>query len=155
MEFDSTFLIAVISFIIFVLIMNRIFYAPILKIMRERQELVEQNFKSAKAAKEETDKKINYHNSELEKSRDEARSIISETTKQLKQERTEEIAKFKENMSENISRERENLRNSALEAKEILKDNVVDIAREISIKLLGNTIDSVSINKSQIQEEQG
>ena len=41
MEFDATFLIAVISFIVFVVIMNKIFYAPILKIMQENPNIVE------------------------------------------------------------------------------------------------------------------
>ena len=60
MEFDATFIIATISFIVFVLIMNRIFYAPILKIMQERQNLVEENYSSAKATKLETQKEIDY-----------------------------------------------------------------------------------------------
>ena len=44
MEFDATFLIAAISFIVFVFIMNKIFYAPILNIMKARQDFVEENF---------------------------------------------------------------------------------------------------------------
>ncbi len=155
MEFDATFLIAAISFVVFVFIMNKIFYSPILNIMKERQNIVEQNFKSAKDTRHETENKINFHNTELEKSRDKARLAVSETTRQLKEERTKEISEFKENLFGNIAQERENLKNSALEAKEILKDNVVDIAKEISQKLLGSSIDSVSINKSQIKEEQG
>ena len=58
MEFDATFLIVVISFLVFIFIMNKIFYAPILNIMQERQKLVENNFTSAKNTSEETDKRI-------------------------------------------------------------------------------------------------
>ena len=41
MEFDATFLFAVISFLVFIFIMNKVFYAPILRIMQERQKFVE------------------------------------------------------------------------------------------------------------------
>ena len=40
MEFNATFLISAISFIIFTIIMNIIFYKPIEKIMDERQKFI-------------------------------------------------------------------------------------------------------------------
>ena len=48
MEFDATFLISIISFIRFVFIMNNIFYVPVMKIIQDRQNFVEDNFVSAK-----------------------------------------------------------------------------------------------------------
>ena len=154
MEFDATFLIALISFVVSVFIMNKIFYAPILKIMQDRQNLVEQNYKSAKNTQKEAEKRTEYRDLELEKTRNEARTKISDETKRFKQEYSRQIAEYKEDLSNNILKERETLRNSAIEAKEVLKDNIVDIAKEISQKLLGENIDSVAINKSQIEEEQ-
>ena len=152
MEFDATFLIAVISFIVFVIIMNKIFYAPILKIMQERQNVVEANFNAAKEINEETQKQTEYHTSELEKSRDEARQKIAEASQQFKQERSQEISEYKSELYGNIAKEKENLKNSAYEAKEVLKDNIVDIAKEISQMLLGDAVNRDTINKSKIEE---
>lgn len=153
MEFDATFLISLISFIIFVFIMNKIFYAPILKIMQQRQDFVEQNYNSAKQTKIETEKQTNYRNSELEKSREEARNIISQNSQNLKAERSKKIAEYKDAKYGNISQERDNLRNSAIEAKETLKDNVVDIAKQISQTILGSSVSTDMIDKSQIKEQ--
>ena len=152
MEFDATFLIAVISFLAFVFILNKIFYAPILKIMQERQSFVEQNFQAAELTNKETEKQVNYRNEELEKSRDEARSLISQQSQVLKAEKSRKISEYKNELYSNIATQRENLKNSALEAKETLKDNVVDIAKNISQMLLGETIDKEAIDKSQIEE---
>lgn len=152
MEFDATFLIAVISFIVFIFIMNKIFYAPILKIMQERQSFVEQNFEAAALTNKETEKQINYRNDELEKSRDEARSLIAEHSQALKAEKSKKISDYKNELYSDIAKQRENLRNSALEAKETLKDNIVDIAKDISQMLLGETIDKDTIDKSKIEE---
>lgn len=152
MEFDATFLIATISFIVFVYIMNRIFYAPILKIMQERQSFVEQNFESAAKTKKETQKHVEYRNEELEKSREEARSLISQQSQILKSGKNKKLSEYKNELYSNISEQRENLRISALDAKETLKDNVVDIAKDISQLLLGETIDKEAIDKSKIEE---
>ena len=153
MEFDATFLIAVISFILFVLIMNKVFYAPILKIMQSRQTFVEENYNSAKQTREDTQKQDEYRNTELEKSRDEARKIISEQSQKLKSKRSKKIAEYKETVFNNISQERDGLKNSVIETKEVLKDNVVDIAKNISKKILGEYISTNSINKTQIKEQ--
>ena len=67
MEFDATFLFSIISFIVFVLIMNRIFYAPVLNIMKQRQTFVDNNFNSAKEIRNVVQQKVQIHNSELEK----------------------------------------------------------------------------------------
>ena len=100
----------------------------------------------------ETEKQVNYRNEELEKSRDEARSLISQQSQVLKAEKSRKISEYKNELYSNIATQRENLKNSALEAKETLKDNVVDIAKNISQMLLGETIDKEAIDKSQIEE---
>ena len=41
MEFNATFLIAMLSFVVFIMIMNAIFYNPILSIIRKREGLAE------------------------------------------------------------------------------------------------------------------
>ena len=153
MDFDATFLIAVISFVIFVLIMNKIFYAPVLKIMQERQNLVDNNFTSAKETEKEVQKQTQIHNTELEKTRDIARNQVAQESKRIKQESSKVIAEYKSELYEKVQKEKENLINSAIEAKEVLKDNVVDIAKNISDVLLGAEINSAKIDKSQINEE--
>lgn len=156
MEFDATFLIAAISFVVFVFIMNMVFYAPVMKIMQERNSVVEENFNSAKALNEKTHKQEQYHLSELEASRNTARTELDLNMKRLKTEKSQIIADYKSELLSNAVKEKENLKKSAFEAKEILKDNVVDIAKSISNILLGDNINNETINKSQvhIKEEQ-
>ena len=153
MEFDATFLISVISFIVFVFIMNKIFYAPILKIMQERQHLVDENFNCARTVKNETLTQIKLHDNELEKTREEARNTVASESKRIKQENAKAVAEFRSELMENISKEKENLKESALEAKEELKDDAVNIAKSISEIILGDEIKSEAINKNQIKED--
>ena len=152
MEFDATFLFAVVSFLVFIFIMNKIFYAPILRIMQERQQFVENNYKSAKLTDVEIEKQVNYRNSRLDESRDEARELINKSSQEFKQERNIRIAKYKEELYSDIANQRDNLRTSAYEAKEVLKDNVVSLAKDISQLILGDAVDKETIDKSKIEE---
>ena len=53
----------------------------------------ENNYSSAKLTQAETEKQHNYRNGELDKSRDEARALISEHSQKFKQERNIRIAR--------------------------------------------------------------
>lgn len=152
MQFNFTFVIALISFILFVIVMNKIFYAPLLKIMKERDAFVEDNFKTAEVTQKEIDKKISYKENELEQSREQARNLIKTETKKLREARDEKIAQYKVELFANIDAEQEALKQSAIDAKEVLKDKVVDIAKDVSQLLLGEDVQEENINKSMIEE---
>ena len=47
MEFNATFLASIISFLVFVFLMNKILYSPMEKIVKERQKFIDENFNSA------------------------------------------------------------------------------------------------------------
>lgn len=154
MEFNATFLISAISFLCFVFIMNRILYAPVLKIMEERKLYIENNYKEASSLDKQTEEKNSYINSELEKHRSIAREKVADYSKSLKSQQSKQLAEYKNELFAEIEKDKELMRNSAIEAKEVLKDSVVDIAKEISFKLLGNNVDGNKIDKSKIEEEQ-
>ena len=55
-EFNATFLVAMLSFVVFIMIMNAIFYRPILNIMRKRDEYINSNYDEAKELSEQAEK---------------------------------------------------------------------------------------------------
>ena len=52
MEFNATFLVSAISFIVFTILMNKILYAPLEKIVDERENFINGNYSDAKNADE-------------------------------------------------------------------------------------------------------
>ncbi len=56
MEFNATFIVSAISFIVFTIIMNAIFYKPIQKIVTERQKFIDENYEEAKKHKANSEK---------------------------------------------------------------------------------------------------
>lgn len=152
MEFNATFLLSAISFIVFVIIMNKIFYKPVLQIMKERQTFVENNYNEANNFQRITEERIQYREDRLENSRSSSREKIAKESQELKDARTKELASYKEEVYSSIHQQKEEMRTSAIEAKEVLKDKVVSIAKDISDILLGETIEKEKINKDQIEE---
>ena len=152
MEFNATLLISAISFILFVIIMNKIFYKPILKVMKERQAFVEQNYNEASNFQRIADERTQFRENKLEESRNSSREKIAKEAQELKDARNKELASYKEEVYSNIHQQKEEMRNSAIAAKEVLKEKVVDIAKDISDILLGESIEKENINKDQIEE---
>ena len=44
LEFNATFIVAIISFAVFIVIMNAIFYRPILEIIKKRDDYINSNY---------------------------------------------------------------------------------------------------------------
>ena len=47
MEFNATFIVAFVSFIIFTVIMNLILYKPLSKVVAQRQQFIDENYEEA------------------------------------------------------------------------------------------------------------
>ncbi len=154
MEFDATFFIAAISFILFTFVMNKIFYAPVMKIMEDREVYVASNYKVAESTKVKIRENIDSKNSQLEETRNEGRGIISEKTDEMKRQNSEKIRSAKQQNTENITRTKEELYEEAEKSKDVLMANVVDISKEISHKLLGDDISTEGITPDKIQRKQ-
>lgn len=150
MEFDATFLIAAISFILFVFIMNKIFYAPVFKIMQLRNQTIEDNFSNAEIIKKEIKKQEEYHSSSLEAVRTEARGMLDSAIQRMNSEKSKIISDYKSELVKSADLEKESLINSAYEAEEVLKDSTAEIAKNISGILLGSEIDCGKIDKQNI-----
>lgn len=52
LEFNATFLVSMISFIVFIIIMNAIFYKPILGVIEERENFINDHYNDAKNSKD-------------------------------------------------------------------------------------------------------
>lgn len=152
MEFNATFLVSMISFLIFTFIMNMIFYKPLGNIISERQGFIDETTKVARNMSEEADKISADREFQLNKTHDDARKLINDAvsaTKDEAQKRTEEAKKLS---SDNIMAAKNELYSQAEQTKEALKGNIKELAENISQKILGeytsiNDIDREIINK--------
>lgn len=136
MEFNATFIVSAISFIAFTLIMNWIFYKPIEKIVSERQQFVEQNYKEAAWAKEQVTSLINDKVQKLEATKTDAKKIILDKSEETKKQKTQMAQDAQQQSATEVESTKQELHKSKEEAQTVLASEVDNLAKEISSKIL-------------------
>ena len=136
MEFNATFLISAISFILFTLIMNKIFYKPLEKIMDERENFINDNLNDAKNSNDKAEFLLKDKDEKLAKSLIEARAIISKKvdttnkqsakiTAQTKLKSKEDIDLAKQTLSNEVDSFEGELNSKISELADFLKDKII------------------------------
>ena len=137
MEFNGTFLATIISFVVFVLLMNKILYAPILKIMEERREYIDKNYKAVEENSIKIKKLTEKKNEKLTKAREEAKEKYLETVEEFKTQKAEIVMEAQEIARDELEKSRIELQNLSNEVKEALKGSMTDLANDIVEKVIG------------------
>lgn len=152
LEFNATFIIAMISFVIFILIMNWIFYKPILGVIEEREKFINDHYNDAKNSKDKADNLLKNKEERLNKTLSDSRKIVAGKVNEANENAktlTEEAKKASQNK---ISDAKTNLSSEEKNTTEALKDSVKDLAENISSKILGeqfgiDNVDYELVNK--------
>ncbi len=137
MEFNGTFLATIVTFIVFVLLMNKILYAPILNIMEERKTFIDGNYKAAGDNNAKSDDLVKEKEEKLADAKEEARGKYNETLDEYKSQRGEIVADAQNSAREELERAGIELENLSNEVKQSLKGSMTDLANDIVEKVIG------------------
>lgn len=139
-EFNATFVIAVISFVVFIIIMNAILYKPVLSVIKERQSYIDKNRNDAQNSRNKAQKILNDKDESLNAATLQARQIIG--ARLLKENDTAKslTENAKKDSALHIQNEKEKLSNEEIQIKNELKSNIKELAETISSKILGEQI---------------
>lgn len=152
MEFNATFIVSAISFIIFVVLMNIILYAPLQKVVEERKKTVDNNYNEANANSEKSTALLKDRADKILKAGQDAKSVINAKSNDANIKRDEITQSAKEESLKNIEANREYFDNATQEAKEVLKANVVGLAQSISDKFLGSEEKIIGVDNELIDK---
>ncbi len=137
LEIDGTLIVAMISFVIFMFIMNIVFYQPILKIMQERKSYLAENSRESFEAEKKARELIEERNSELKSARVEAAEIINSGTERLKFEHKEKISSLASQIESEDLKRSEGLASQVQDAKNSLSGTTDELAEAVTRTLLG------------------
>ncbi len=137
MEFNATFLVSAISFILFTLIMNKIFYKPLEKVMAERQKFIDDAKADALNSSTKADAILKDRENRLNKSAADSKKLVADKINEANENSKAAAAKAKQKSREEIASAKSHLHDEALETTEGLKSRVKDLAEVISSKVLG------------------
>ena len=91
MEFNATFLVTIISFIVFVYLMNRVLYVPIQKIVAEREDFVDSNLSAAESNNIKAKELSDNREQKILTARNDARNVYIKSLNGYKKQKDEFI----------------------------------------------------------------
>ena len=151
-EFNATFLVAMISFVVFIVIMNAILYKPILSVIEERKKYIDANNNSATESKNKIQNILDDKEKRLNEASIQAKKIISDRVEKENNNALNITEKAKAESLADITSAKDELSKEANETKEILKSNIKDLAENISYKILGENFVIENVNNEMIDK---
>lgn len=137
MEFNATFLVSAISFLLFVYFMNKIFYAPLENIITEREKLVDDTLNEAKKSRETASELLTERENKLNKAYEDSRKIVNESVEKANSKAKDLTQEAKTNSVEEINSQKINLAEQTKSVKSQLNNTVNELAEQIATKILG------------------
>lgn len=130
----------VVSFLVFLFLLRKIAWGPILQALEKREKGIEEAIRSAEHSREEGGKILAEQKQELQKARDEARGIVTEATADAGRRGDELIALAKKEAEGLLERARTEIRFEETQAVDKVRHEAVDIALDAAKRLLGRTL---------------
>jgi F-type H+-transporting ATPase subunit b len=137
MEFNGTFFVSIISFLVFVFIMNKLLYEPVHKIVKERNDFINGNYDVANANNAKADELDENRNKKIIEAKEDGRGKYNELLAKFKEQRTDIVKNAQAKTHEELEKAYSDLSNVSNEAKENLKWKMTDLANDIVEKVLG------------------
>lgn len=150
MDFNGTFLVTIISFILFVYLMNKVLYEPMRKIVKERNNFVQGNYSSADENNKKAEELVNQRDEQLVTAKDDARKKYNEILNDYKSEKADIISNANNQSVQELEEAYKHLDNVSSEAKERLKGSMADLANDIVEKVLGYRSEVHGFDNSEV-----
>ena len=136
MEFNATFIISFISFIIFIIIMNYILYKPIGNIVEKRKQFIDENYTAARENHDKSQAILKDKKDKLDNTRKSVKEKTNSALDKAKEEKSQIELSAKEEAKLKIEKNLEELNVNRQEAVSILKKDVINLAQIISDKFI-------------------
>ena len=152
MEINATILISAISFLVFIFIMNKILYQPVLDIMEKRKNYIDANKTEAQNHKQKAEGLIADKDSKIAEARRKSRDIVAAKSEALKEEKTKVLNDAKTSAASYFSEEKQSLAQQKEQTALNMKFDVADIANRLTTKLMGQGVAFEPLNEHEIEE---
>lgn len=150
MEFNATFIISFISFVVFILIMNQILYKPMIQIVQKRKDFIKDNYVAAQNNEEAKYSVLKERDDKITGAKVDFSTKIKQARNNAKTSKEEKIKTAKNDSLEKTKKGIEEIGNEAEGAKNELKNNVVNLAQIISDKFI-ETDEKISAENELIE----
>ena len=137
LEFNTTLIVCIVSFVIFLLMLNAILYEPLADVVHRRLRYINSNYKDAEEAKDKLAKLEAWTLERKQKSKDVSREVFSKVINEYKLKK-DTLIEYEHTISaKDMSGVRLRLQNIDRESRARLKEHVGELATAVVSKFLG------------------
>jgi len=137
MEFNATFIVAIISFIIFMLIMNKILYKPVSRAVEVRENLINGNYNVANSSREKISQIYANRDERLRKNAEENKKHTAEKLAEANLQAKNKTNAAKENSVLQINDAKNDIHQRSQSLENELQGRIDELSNQISAKILG------------------
>ncbi len=137
MEFNATFLVSAVSFIIFTLVMNKLLYQPLSEIIARRKSYLESNSLYVRENLDKIDFIRNDKEKKLSEARTEVKNLIANEVDASKNKKMQFEVDKKLELAQKISNEKDELAQEKEKASQELNNSSNDLSEIVISKLIG------------------
>lgn len=134
-------LIQIFNFVVMFLVLSKLLYKPILKVLDQRRKKIEEGLQYAEKMKEEMEKNDRKREEIISESKNQARKIIEEGKKSGRLVETEIIEKAHKEAEEIIAKGRSELALERIEMEKQLRGKTISIATNMVESILRQILD--------------
>ena len=137
LKFDLNFLWTIINLILFFVLMRFLLFKPIKKILTQRQEMIDNQFKDAENAREQADSLKSLYEAELAGVEDEKKQIITDARADAKTEYDKIVNRAQSDADRIKSDARKAAEAETEKARLSVKEGIAQLAMETAGKVVG------------------
>ena len=150
MEFNGTFFVTIISFLVFVFVMNKVLYEPIGKFVAKRKEFIDGNLSLAKTNRDKAGEISEEKERKLRDARNDAKSRYANSVNEYKSKKNDIVDVARKEADEELRQGYENLESVSNEAKNGLKMYMNDLANDIAEKVIGYRLNTQGFDNEAV-----
>ena len=130
-----------VNFVLLLVILQRLAYKPVLKMLKERSDKIDKSLKQAKRIEEELKNTEETKIAEIKKAREEAGEIVKEAYETSEQKAQEAIERTKTKTQEIVEKAKLEIRAEKEKSIKETKKEIAEISVLIAKKIMGSDVD--------------
>jgi F-type H+-transporting ATPase subunit b len=148
---NATLILFIISFIIFMMLLNELFLKPVGEAIETRNRKIAEGLEASKGSRDEIRALTDEYEKRLSATREEAQAVISSAVAAAQSVRNQELGSMKERARKRLDESREQFQAE----KTVLLDNLVteesQLVSQIVGKVLGDSGTEVNVNSDSVK----
>lgn len=149
-EINATLIIFIASFIIFMILLNKIMLEPVGRVIEAREAKIRADIEAGRSARAQSESAVNEYQSHLATIRAQAQAVINEAVEKATYHRHLEIERVKGEGQQKVAAAQAQIQNERDSALGELIDHEKDLVRSITAKLLGESA-AVSVDSDNVR----